>query len=180
MIGLVSSAVVVGAVLNLLNNAWSFGSDELPAPQATLTKLVVEGVMGGKLPWFLVFAGVGIVIFVEILGLQTMSFSLGLFLPINLSVAIAVGGFIKGYFDDRIAKGDEKLADGREDGILFSSGLIAGEGLIGILLAILAVWNVNIALSDTALFNGDATIIFFVLLCLSLLKFSLWNKKKTE
>lgn len=178
MIGLVSSSIVVGAVLNLLNNAWKFGSDELPAPQATLTKLVVEGVMGGQLPWFLVFAGVGIVIFVEILGLQTMSFSLGLFLPIDLSVSIAVGGFIKGYFDDRIAKGDKELANRREDGILYSSGLIAGEGLIGILLAILAVSNINVALSDTAFFNGAATIIFFILLCLSLLKFSLWNKKK--
>lgn len=180
MLGLVASAFVVGSVLNLLNSAWEFGSNEIPAPQATLTKLVVEGVMGGKLPWFLVFAGVGIVIFVEILGLQTMSFSLGLFLPISLSVPIAIGGFIKGYFDDRIKKGDNDLIDRREDGVLFSSGLIAGEGLIGILLAIFAVSNINLAVSGSVLFNDDATLVFFFILCLLLLRFSLWNKRKPK
>lgn len=173
LIGFVPSVFISVAVINLLNKAWGFGSSEIPAPQANLIKLVVEGAMDGNLPWFLIFAGACIVIFVEVLGIPSMSFALGLFLPISLSVSIAIGGFIRDYFYGR----DNKLSYQRENGVLFSSGLIAGDGLIGILLAVFAVLKINVALSGTALFNGDATIIFFVLLCLALLKFSLWDKK---
>ena len=62
----------------LLNAAWGFGSDQIPAPQATLMKMVVEGVMGGTLPWVLIFMGVFIAIVVEILGIPVLAFSIGL------------------------------------------------------------------------------------------------------
>lgn len=135
LIGVVVSALAIGGILYLFNNAWSYGtSAELPAPQATLMKMVVEGVMGGNLPWNLVFVGVGIAIVVEILGIPVLPFAVGLYLPIYLSTPMMVGGLVRWFFE---RKGGHK--EGIDRGILYSSGLIAGEGLVGILLAVFAV-----------------------------------------
>lgn len=138
LIGAVVSALAIGFVLLLLNKAWGFGTPELPAPQATLMKLVIEGVMNGNLPWALVFTGIGIGIVVELLGIQILPFAVGLYLPIHLSTPIMVGGLVKGLLEKKRSK-DPHLKERIEGGILFSSGLIAGEGLIGILLAVFAV-----------------------------------------
>jgi len=138
MIGAVVSALVIGYILLLLNKAWGFGTPELPAPQATMMKMVVEGVMGGQLPWPLVFIGVGIGIVVELLGIQILPFAVGLYLPIHLSTPIMLGGIIRGLLEKR-HKEDKELDNKVESGILFSSGLIAGEGVIGILLAVFAI-----------------------------------------
>ncbi len=90
LIGTVASGLAIAGVLNLLNAAWSYGSQELPAPQAMLMKMVVEGVMGGNLPWGLVFTGVFLAIVVEIVGVPVLPFALGLYLP-HLSIPIMVG-----------------------------------------------------------------------------------------
>ena len=96
MIGVVVSAVVIGAILYLLSMAWGgYGSDDLPAPQAMLMKMIVEGVMGGNLPWNLVFTGVFIAIVVEILGIPVLPFAIGLYLPIYLSVPMVRGGALR-------------------------------------------------------------------------------------
>lgn len=92
LIGAVVSGLAIGGVLYLLHAAWKFGSPELPAPQATLMKMVVEGVMGGNLPWTLIFVGVFIAVMVEILGIPVLPFAIGLYLPIYLSTPIMVGG----------------------------------------------------------------------------------------
>ncbi|MCR2044525.1 OPT family oligopeptide transporter [Anaerosalibacter massiliensis] len=181
LIGVVVSGLAIGYVLALLNKAWGFGSSELPAPQATLMKLVIEGVMNGNLPWALVFAGVGIGIVVELLGIQVLPFAVGLYLPIHLSTPIMVGGVLRGILERR--KEDKVVVREKVDsGVLYSSGLIAGEGLIGILLAILAV--IPTGAGDKSV--GDAiavgnnvlgqwgSIIFFALLCLTLIKRSFW------
>lgn len=91
LIGAVVSGLAIGGVLYLLHAAWKFGSPELPAPQATLIKMVVEGVMGGNLPWTLIFVGVFIAGMVEILGIPVLPFAIGLYLPIYLSTPIMVG-----------------------------------------------------------------------------------------
>ncbi len=135
LIGVVASAIAIGGILYLLNSAWGYGSTELPAPQATLMKMVVEGVMGGNLPWNLVFAGVAIAIVVEILGIPVLPFAVGLYLPIHLSTPMMVGGAIRWFFE---RKSSENKA-GIDRGILYSSGLIAGEGIVGILLAVFAI-----------------------------------------
>ena len=83
VIGVTASAITIGGVLYLLNAAWGFGSTELAAPQATLMKMVVQGVMEGNLPWNLVFAGAGIAVAVEILGIPVLPFAIGLYLPIH-------------------------------------------------------------------------------------------------
>ncbi len=104
LIGALASGLVIGFVLLLLNKAWGgFGSEELPAPQATLMKLVIEGgVMSGNLPpWALVFAGAGIGLVVELLGIQILPFAVGLYLPIHLSVPIMIGGVLRGGILDK-------------------------------------------------------------------------------
>lgn len=139
LIGVVVSAVTIGGVLYLLNAAWRYGSTELPAPQATLMKMVVEGVMNGNLPWVLVFSGVGIAIVVEILGIPVLPFAVGLYLPIYLSTPMMVGGLVRLYFERKKSDSEEEKKRKTNNGVLYCSGLIAGEGLVGILLAICAV-----------------------------------------
>lgn len=143
IIGTVFSAVAIGGVLYLLDAAWGFGSEELSAPQATLMKLIVEGVMEGSLPWILVFIGVFIAVVVEILGVPVLPVAIGLYLPFSLTACIMLGGILRFLINKK-----NKSAVSR--GILFSSGLIAGEGLLGILLAVLAVAGVDQALDISA------------------------------
>ena len=139
LIGVFASAIVIGFVLWLLNESWGYGSPELPAPQAILMKLVVEGVMNGNLPWLLVLAGVAIAVLAEILRIPVLPFAVGLYLPFHLSSGIMVGGLVRLYVDKKKHKSEEEKTEATTTGILFTSGLIAGEGLIGILLAIFAI-----------------------------------------
>lgn len=139
LIGVIISALAIGGVLYLLSTAWGYGSAELPAPQATLMKMVVEGVMGGELPWPLIFCGAAIAIVVEILQIPVLPFAVGLYLPIHLSTPIMVGGLIRLYFDKKKMDSEAERKEIIENGVLYSSGLIAGEGLVGILLAVCAI-----------------------------------------
>lgn len=120
IIGVVASAVAIGGILNLLDSAWGFGSIELPAPQATLMKMVVEGIMGNNLPWELVFCGIGLAIVVEILGIPVLPFAVGLYLPIHLSTPIMVGGLVRSYIENRKYKGEDSKKQSIEKGILYS------------------------------------------------------------
>lgn len=139
VIGVLASSLVIGLVLYLFDLGMEYGSEALPAPQATLMKMIVEGVMGGNLPWALIFVGVFIALMVEFLGIPVLPFAIGLYLPIHLSTPMMVGGIVKWLVEKKknLTEKDKKDADA--NGILFSSGLIAGEGLVGILLAILAI-----------------------------------------
>lgn len=168
LIGVTSASLVIGGVLYLLNAAWGFGSEQLGAPQATLMKMIVEGVMENNLPWALVFIGVFLAIAVEILGIPVLPFAIGVYLPVQLNACIMVGGLLRLLLDK---KGDFKI----NSGILYCSGMIAGEGLAGILLAILAVIGIDLALPV----NGGefGSLILFLLIILSVLKFSLWKKQ---
>jgi putative OPT family oligopeptide transporter len=177
LIGAVASALAIGLVLTLLNKAWGFGSNELPAPQATLMRLVIEGVMGGNLPWALVFTGIGIGVTIELLGLPVLPIAIGLYLPIHLSTPIMVGGVIRGILDKKLEKNDEEDKGVKakiDSGILYASGLIAGEGLVGILLAIFAVAGLKVALNVNL--GQIGALVFFALLTLSLVKFSVLKK----
>lgn len=168
LIGVTSASLVIGGVLYLLNAAWGFGSEQLGAPQATLMKMIVEGVMENNLPWALVFIGVFLAIAVEILGIPVLPFAIGVYLPVQLNACIMTGGLLRLLLDK---KGDFKI----NSGILYCSGMIAGEGLAGILLAILAVIGIDLALPV----NGGelGSLILFLLIILSVLKFSLWKKQ---
>ncbi|TCO75212.1 OPT family oligopeptide transporter [Marinisporobacter balticus] len=183
IIGAIAAALAIGAVLTLLNKAWGFGSSELPAPQATLMRLVIEGVMGGSLPWALVFTGIGVGVTMELLGLPVLPIAIGLYLPIHLSTPIMVGGVIRGILDKKLEKAggeDKSIKEKIECGILYASGLIAGEGLIGILLAVFAVAEVNLAEMLGFNLGQIGAIIFFGLLVLSLMKYSLLKKDSSK
>lgn len=148
LVGSVAAAIAIGGVMYLLNAAWGFGSEAIPAPQASLMKMVVEGVMGGTLPWTLIFMGVFIAIVVEVLGIPVLAFAVGLYLPIHLSAPIFVGGLIKWYMESKRKYDSEAQKKASvEAGVLYSSGMIAGEGLVGILLAIFAVVGLNVDVS---------------------------------
>ena len=139
LVGVVASSIAIGAILYLLSAAWGYGSQELPAPQATLMKMIVEGVMGGNLPWNLVFAGAFIGIVVEVLGIPVLPFAVGLYLPIHLSTPMMLGGVVRWIFEKRKNMTEKAKKDMIENGVLYCSGLIAGEGLVGILLAVFAI-----------------------------------------
>ena len=139
MIGVVASSIAIGAILYLLSNAWGgYGSKDLPAAQATLMKMIVEGVMGGNLPWNLVFVGVFIALVVEVLGVPVLPFAIGLYLPIYLSVPMMLGGLLRWFLEKRKYASEKERNNCVQSGVLYSSGLIAGEGIIGIVLAALA------------------------------------------
>lgn len=139
LVGAVISAAAIGGVLYLLNEAWGFGSGQLEAPQAGIMKLVVEGVMGGNLPWPLIFAGVFVAILLEIIGVPILPFAVGMYLKFHLSAGIMFGGLLRLLVDKSKKLNENRREKCVENGILFSSGMIAGEGLVGILLAILAI-----------------------------------------
>lgn len=151
LIGAVVSAIAIGGVLKLLDAAWGFGSAELSAPQATLMKMIVEGVMNGNLPWMLVFIGVFIAVVIEILGIPVLPVAIGLYLPLELSVPVMIGGLIKHFISKKESK--EAAENEAGGGILFCSGLIAGEGIIGIVLAILAVLGAESAIDFSGSLN---------------------------
>ncbi len=182
LIGTLVSAFAIGGVMILLNAAWGFGGDELTAPQATLMKMIVEGVMGGNLPWALVFIGAFIAIVIEIMGIPVLPVAIGLYLPLELSACIMIGGLVRLYVDKKKLKEGEDRKKIVNRGILFCSGMIAGEGLVGILLAILTVVSVAGYLDLSGVVNTGVIggVVLLVLMVLSILKFTLWVKEKDD
>lgn len=181
--GVVAAALATGGTLYLLDRAWGFGTDQLAAPQATLMKLIIEGVMEGNLPWGLVFIGVFIAICVEIIGIPVLPFAIGVYLPVQLNACIMVGGLVRLVMEKRKGQEDKKQ-EAVSNGVLFCSGMIAGEGLVGILLAIFAIfgWDKFIDLATRlnipAAVSNVGGIVLFAIIILTLLKFSLWKKRQ--
>ena len=171
LIGVLASGLAIGGVLYLLNAAWGYGGAEVPAPQATLMKMIVEGIMGGNLPWNLVFVGVFLALGLEILRIPVMPFAIGLYLPIYLNATIMIGGVVRMVMDAR-KNVDEKTKEQQStDGTLYCAGMIAGEGLVGILLAIFAVFGINISIGESVNFGNIGGVILMVLMIASLLYF---------
>ena len=175
LIGTVAAAVTIGGVLILLDSAWGFGSKELAAPQATLMKMIVEGVMDGNLPWSLILIGVFIAVVVEILEIPVLPVAIGLYLPLELSTTIMIGGVIR-WVTER--KKNTEVHKDASSGILFCSGMIAGEGLVGILLAILAVAGLADKMDLSASLDTGAaggTVFIILMICAVL-----WAAKKSQ
>lgn len=185
VIGVTAAALAIGGTLYLLDTAWGFGGDALAAPQATLMKMIIEGVMDNNLPWGLVFIGVFIAVVVELIGIPVLPFAIGVYLPVHLSACIMVGGLVR-LGVDKMKKNEEDKKRITSDGILFCSGMIAGEGLVGIVLALLAVFGIDKVIDISGFLNLSpvvakvAGLAVFGLVILSLLKFSVWKKKKSK
>lgn len=133
MIGVLTSATVMGAILLVLHGGLGIGSRELPAPQATLMALVIEGVVNADLPWALVIAGILIAAMFEMLGLPSLVLAVGLYLPLSLMSPILVGGVVRLLVEKRNV--GRELREKRENGVLFASGLIAGAAIVGVIIA---------------------------------------------
>ncbi len=182
LVGVIAAALAIGGTLYLLDSAWGFGSDQLAAPQATLMKLIIEGVMDGNLPWALVFVGVFLAVVAELVGIPVLPFAIGIYLPVQLNACIMVGGLLR-LAMDKMKKNEEEKKEIVNDGVLFCSGMIAGEGLVGILLALLAVFGLDSALDLSTKFgipqivSDIGGLVLFAVIILTVLKFSLWKKR---
>ncbi|WP_051931947.1 oligopeptide transporter, OPT family [Clostridium sp. KNHs214] len=176
IIGVIAAAAVIGFIIIALNKAYTFGSEKLGAPQATLMKMIIEGIMAGNLPWNLVLIGVFTAITVELFGLPSLPVAIGLYLPIGLSTPIMVGGAIKGILDKKV-KDESVLKEKTETGILYSSGLIAGEGLMGVIIAGIVAFNENFG-PEEPICAQWVSIIFFIIVMLTLLYEVFWKKRK--
>ena len=178
LFGAVISALSIGGVLILLDKAWGYGSAELAAPQATLMKMIVEGVMSGDLPWALIFIGAFITVVIELLGIPALAVAIGLYLPLELSSTIMVGGIIRAIVDKKTGS---KEGDAGK-GVLFCSGMIAGEGIVGIILAILAVVGIDAAIDLSGMINTGLVggVIVFALMVFCTYKFAMPAIKKEK
>ncbi len=138
LIGVLTSATFVCLTVLALGKGFGFGSTELPAPQATLMKLVIDGVLDQNLPWALVAIGAGIALVCEIARIPSLPFAVGVYLPVSTMTPIFVGGLIRLWME-RSAKDATTAADRRERGVLLGSGFVGGEGLLGVGIALVAV-----------------------------------------
>jgi len=140
IVGVTAAALAMSTVLTLFQDP--IVSGEFKAPQANLIRLVIDGVLDGNLPWALVGIGAAMAFAVEIMGLPTLAFAVGLYLPIHLATPIMAGGLVR-WLVERVSS-KEEVDHRREVGILFSSGLIAGAALVGVLSATLAFFEVEV------------------------------------
>ncbi|MCD7036684.1 oligopeptide transporter, OPT family [Metabacillus sp. GX 13764] len=177
MIGVVASGSIIGFILILMDNAYHMGSAELPAPKAALMKILAEGVLGGDLPWDLIFIGAAIAVTLEFFGLNSLVVAVGIYLPVHVSTPIMVGGFVR-YFIDRFSKSDAIREERNDRGILFASGLIAGESLVGVLIAILIYFGTPIP--DNALLSSNLIPFILFLLLAGLLWYVAYKGKKNR
>jgi putative OPT family oligopeptide transporter len=134
LVGVLTAAVFVCLAVLLLAETFGFGSTELPAPQATLMKLVIDGVLDQSLPWGLVALGIGIAVACELLKMPSLPFAVGVYLPVSTMTPIFVGGLLR-WWAERSAKGGDEANERRERGILLGSGFVGGEGLLGVGIA---------------------------------------------
>ena len=125
---------VAGTVL-LLGNTYTFGGKELAAPQATLMKTIIEGVLSGNLPWDLVATGAGVAVSAMLCGVSGLAFAIGVYLPLSSMACLYVGGLVRKQFEKKAAAVGAKATGDSDPGILAASGLVAGEGLAGIAIA---------------------------------------------
>lgn len=177
MLGVVVSAAAVGFVLYLLNEAWGYGTEQLPAAQATMMKMLVEGIMNAELPWALIFIGVFIAVMAEILKVPVMPFAVGMYLPFSLSAGIMAGGVVR-FIVEKIKGTDEEKKERSDRGVLFTSGLIAGEGIMGIVLAVLAVLEVDSVIQLPFQLPQLGSLIIFILLLFFLYTRCMKKEKK--
>lgn len=170
------ASFIAGATVLLLNSAYGIGTEQITAPQATLMKLIVEGIMTAQLPWTLVFIGVMIAIFCALAGLPILPVALGIYLPITLNTAIFFGGLLRKFVEIKFKNDQRSLDTAVERGTLIASGLVAGDALTGIIIGIFAALNIRIDFLSSVIPNENiknfVSLAVFVLLGYWLYNFS--------
>ncbi len=146
LVGVLTSALVVGWIVLRLHKGIGIGSADLPAPQATLMSLVVKGVLSNELPWGLVLIGIFLAAIVELLGIASLPFAVGVYLPLSLTTPILIGGGIR-YLTEKKSNATE-IKERRERGVLYASGLIAGAAFIGMGMGLFRSFDLTRSLVD--------------------------------
>lgn len=139
IIGALGSAFFVCLAVFYLGKAYGFGTEQLPAPQATLMKTVLDGVLDGNLRWDLVGIGAAFSVVIMLFRIPPLPFAVGIYLPLHTMTPVFIGGVIRHMVEARSKRSKEDVDLAGDDGILLGSGLIAGEGLLGVVIAIIAV-----------------------------------------
>jgi putative OPT family oligopeptide transporter len=160
MVGVVAAGLTIGFVLIVLNQAYGLGSAALPAPKAVLMKMIIEGIMANNLPWDLILMGAAAAIVFELLGANSLTVSVGIYLPIHTGLPIVVGGAIRGLIE-YFTKNKETKKTRSEAGTLFASGLIAGESLVGVIIAIFIWFKVKMP-SNVVFQNSAVSLVLFI------------------
>lgn len=186
-LGIVIGSLAAAGTVLLLANTYGIGGDNgVAAPQATLMSMVVQGVMDGQLPWSLVLVGMTFGVMCELMGLPVLPVALGIYLPIHLSSGILVGGIVRLLVEKKFKKKDE--AQGKiqvEKGILLASGLVAGDAIMGIVVAVLAALKLSGAVGIGAKIMPAITqshwtsLAVFLLFALWIYRFTVKVDKKT-
>lgn len=171
IIGVIIPSLALGYTVYVLNEAYGIGSSVMPAPQATLMSMIVEGVISGNLPYSLVGIGVVLGFVMILLRIPVLPFALGVYLPLSLSAATMVGGVVRAYVDRRATS---ELAN--ERGVLIASGLIGGDACLGILLAFGALTHV-IPTDQAGILPNWVSLAMYILLGLGLGFFALRRKQ---
>jgi putative OPT family oligopeptide transporter len=148
VIGVLASVFAIGVTIQIIDNAvvkdaivagHAIGSPDFPAPQATLMATIIQGILAQNLPWGLIFAGMFIAVVIELCGVKSLSFAVGLYLPLSTTLPIFVGGMLRGLI--------EKKSEGEESeissGMLYATGLVAGGALTGVLIAGMQGWRLE-------------------------------------
>jgi len=168
--GVVAISATIGIVIGVLHQAFTIGSTKLPAPQAFLMKGIVQGILGGNMLWPYVVAGAILALVLILINLPVLPVAIGIYLPFTLSVPIFIGGEIRQLTDTILQKNyggaeEEELSDWElaikqtnitpkekaiRTGLLFTAGLVAGEALMGVVVAILIVLGVQLAFFEVA------------------------------
>lgn len=154
IIGVTASALVIGATLHLFNSSTNGFTQGVKAPQANMLKTIVEGIVDGNLPWNLIYIGAAIAVIVEILRLPVLPFAIGMYLGVETTACIMIGGLIR-LFIDKAKMSNDTREKAINNGTLFGSGMVAGEGVIGILLALFTI----LGISDKIKINLDSSIV---------------------
>jgi putative OPT family oligopeptide transporter len=165
IIGVITAAGALAAVIWLCNDRYGFFQDEahpnaLLSPQANLMKLLVQGVVDQELPWPLILTGMAAALVVELLGIPSLPFAVGLYLPLSLSTPIMAGGLVR-WFVDRTRKAPTS-SEAHDPGVLTSSGLVAGQGLVGVFfvgVAALIGWLWNDPRFEPPVVQPDGTVL---------------------
>ena len=166
MVGVICAAPILAFVIQALNQAYEIGSLNLPAPQSFLMAGIVRGVLGGEMVWPFVLAGMVLAIVLILIDLPVLPVAIGIYLPFTLAVPIFSGGIIRS-ITDRVLKKKYGSADEEEvsdwelaikqtdvkpkekvirTGLLLTAGLIAGEALMGVIVAFLIIGGIDLAM----------------------------------
>lgn len=196
-VALAVASLAAGATVLLLHSAYGIGGAEVTAPQATLMRLIVEGIIGGQLPWTLVIIGVMIAAFCALASLPILPVALGLYLPISLTTAIFSGGLVRTFVERKFKdkeegdypdpdhdKNDLAKDNAVERGTLLASGLIAGDALTGILIGGFAFAEIKTDFLSNVIANDAiknlVSLALFVALAIWVYMYSVKAKEKTN